>query len=52
MYAPYRKERFDIVNGQYFWLFVALLAVYLIYSIFDCSSSQGSSDDEFEGCCV
>jgi hypothetical protein len=50
MYSHYAQEHFTIVNGRYFWLFVALLAVYLIYSLFDCSGDEGGED--YESCCM
>lgn len=41
MYSHYTQEHFTIVNGKYFWLFVALLAVFLLYFLFDCRSEGG-----------
>lgn len=50
MYSENIKEHFTIRQGRYFWLFVALLAIFLLYMIVDCfnlfGASASSSDDD------
>ena len=38
-------EHFDIRQGRYFWLFLALVAVFVIYMIVDCFNLFGGGDE-------
>lgn len=43
MYSENIKEEFTIRRGKYFWLFVALVVVFLLYMVVDCFDLFGSS---------
>lgn len=44
------QEEFDVKRGRYFWLFVALVAVFFIYFIVDCFGLFGKKDDSVDDC--
>lgn len=53
MYAAQNiQEELTIKQGRYFWLFVALVSVFLIYYLVDCFNLFGMSkgDDDDCGC--
>jgi hypothetical protein len=52
MYAAQNiQEDLTIKQGRYFWLFVALVSVFLIYFMVDCFNLFGGDSDEGDcGC--
>lgn len=51
MYSQNRSEHFTIVNGTYYWLFIALSAAFLLYFLFDCSNGDDTATTE-DCCCT
>ena len=51
MYASQNlQEELTIKQGRYFWLFVALVSVFLIYFLVDCFNLFGAGSDNDDDC--